>query len=334
MNNLCKFIVGAGGTLTPLLVSSSDLKGPGLMNPSIYKDGDDIFVNLRNINYVLYHSEVDQKFNNRWGPLVYMNPENDITLTTYNIVCKLNSDLSIDNYNYVDTSKLDVKPLWEFIGLEDARLFKWNDKIYLCGVRRDTTTNGEGRMELSEIEIKDTGVKEVSRVRIQPPFPGSYCEKNWMPVLDLPYHFVKWTNLTEVVKVNPETGVSEQAYLSTTLIPDMPDFRGGSQVIPWKDYRICVVHQVNLYNNVLGQKDGKYRHRFIVWDKEWNIVGISDPFSFLGAQIEFACGVALDKEDLLISFGFQDNASFVLRIPESIVEKTINYKHVNIDQYV
>ena len=37
----------------------------------------------------------------------------------------------------------------DFIGLEDGRLLKWNDKYYLTGVRRDTTTNGQGRMELS-----------------------------------------------------------------------------------------------------------------------------------------------------------------------------------------
>ena len=35
---------------------------------------------------------------------------------------------------------MDEKPLWTFIGLEDARMVQWSNKYFLCGVRRDTTT--------------------------------------------------------------------------------------------------------------------------------------------------------------------------------------------------
>jgi predicted GH43/DUF377 family glycosyl hydrolase len=40
-------------------------------------------------------------------------------------------------------------------------------------------------------------------------------------------------------------------------------------------------------------------------------------------EIEFCCGIALYKEELLISFGFQDNAAFLLRVPQSLIEKLI-----------
>ena len=56
------------------------------------------------------------------------------------------------NYHKIDTSKLDVTPIWKFIGLEDGRIVNWDDKYYAIGVRRDTTTNGQGRMEFSEFE--------------------------------------------------------------------------------------------------------------------------------------------------------------------------------------
>ena len=75
---------------------------------------------------------------------------------------------------FIDTSLLDQEPKWEFVGLEDARIVIWDGKTYLCGVRRDTTTNGEGRMELSEI----VDGKEVNRYRIEPPNGHTYCEKN------------------------------------------------------------------------------------------------------------------------------------------------------------
>ena len=79
-----------------------------------------------------------------------------------------------------------------------------------------------------------------------------------------------------------------------------------------------------MFQNYLSQKDGYYRHRLIVWDKEYNVIGMSsEPFSFLDARIEFAAGAAVHNNDLLISFGFQDNAAFVLRVPNKLVEEMI-----------
>jgi hypothetical protein len=318
--NLCKTVLARGGYITPLVVGANQSTGTGLMNPSVLIDGEDILVNIRNVNYTLYHSEGDQRFINRWGPLAYLNPENDIKLKTVNFLGKLNNDLTIKEVSKVDTSLLDSPtPKWEFHGLEDARLVKWDNKLYLSGVRRDTTDNGQGRMELSEVVDN----KEVSRVRIEPPTEGSYCEKNWMPILDMPYHYVKWANPTEVVKVDIEKGTSETVFSGESTVPSVPDFRGGSQVITWGDNRICLVHQVNLFNNRLGQKDAVYLHRFIVWDKEWNIVRISEPFSFMTGQIEFCCGLAFHKDDVLITFGFQDNAAYLLSMPSTLLNTII-----------
>ena len=39
-----------------------------------------------------------------------------------------------------------------FVGLEDARVVRWNNQLYICGVRRDVYDNGQGRMELCEID--------------------------------------------------------------------------------------------------------------------------------------------------------------------------------------
>jgi FkbM family methyltransferase len=327
IRNLCKSVLSSGGKIVPLIISAKQTGGTGLMNPSIFVDGDKLLLNLRHVNYTLYHCEGEQIFNNRFGPLAYLNPEDDIHLRTINYLCVLNEDLSINHYHKVDTSKLDIPPVWEFIGLEDARLVRWGGKLFMCGVRRDVKTNGEGRMELSDITMTREYARETKRSRIAPPNdPNSYCEKNWMPVIDMPYHFVKWTNPTELVKVNMENNTSKTVVLSSKFVPDMPDFRGGSQVIPWKDYRICIIHEVDLFNNRQKQKDAKYTHRFIVWDKEWNIVKMSDSFSFMNGEIEFCCGMALYKGNFLITFGFQDNAAYILSVPEEVIEEILNGK--------
>jgi len=321
--NFVKHALNHGGSIHPLVLPVEQLRGPSLTNPSIYNDGGKIFVNLRNINYTLYHAE-KKKYENQWGPLVYIHPENDMHLRTWNYMCELDENMRISKYHQIDTSKFPDKQLWEFVGLEDCRIVRWDGKLYVCGVRRDLDTIGTGRMELSEIIVSDNGVKEIFQFRIPTPANReSYCEKNWMPIIDMPYHFVKWTNGTEVVKVDIENNVCETVVLQNWRDIGCSDLRGGSQVIPFGPYRMCLVHETNLFNSEAGRKDATYRHRFVVWDSDWNIIKVSKLFSFMNAEIEFAVGMCEFDNDLLITFGYQDNAAYLLRVSKELVDDFI-----------
>jgi len=314
--NLVQKAVAQGGKLAPIVIQDA----VGGMNPSIFIDKDgDILVNVRVVNYTLYHSENQQQFPSRWGPLSYLHPEKDQRLVTENYLCRLNSDLELTDYCKVEMLNLH-QPIWEFVGLEDARVVYW-DTYYLIGVRRDTTTNGVGRMEMTAIDLDKSNwfAKETDRVRLE--VPNSYCEKNYAPILDKPYHFVKWHNPVEIVKAEGNQAV--QVSLKQGITP-AKDQRGSSQLVRWGNCYISVTHEVDLFKNYLNQKDGIYRHRLCVWDDDVNLVGISpEPFSFLDGRIEFCVGAAVLDGDLLLSFGMQDNAAFVLRTPGALVEDMI-----------
>ena len=331
--NLVEKAVSNGGKLAPLVIPVGLTSGTGLMNPSVYVDHDnEIIVNLRHVNYTLVHAESKQSFPSRYGPLTYLHPEKDQRLVTENYLCRLDSNLQMTNFTKVEMQVLH-EPIWEFVGLEDARLVQWNDEYYLIGVRRDTTTNGVGRMEYTQLDLdKDNWTaKEIHRKRIAAPDKDdSYCEKNWMPVVDKPYTFIKWTMPTEIVYSNPFGHDTEQVALRHTPAPTK-DQRGGSQVIKWGSMYICITHEVDLFKNYLEQKDAIYRHRLVIWDEQFNFVGMSNPFSFLDAQVEFCVGAAQYNGDLLLSFGFQDNAAFVLSVPKIVVDDLIleglKYEH-------
>lgn len=317
-----KKVLENGGIVKPLLIPHEFLNGPSLCNPSILNNGGELIVNLRNINYVLYHSELGV-FEHSWGPLCYLHGENDQRLFTKNILCELDESLNIKKFDTIDTFLFDQKPLWEFVGLEDGRLINWNNEIYLSGVRRDTTTNGQGRMELSELQIDSDRVLEVSRHRI--PAPGaddSYCEKNWMPIIDMPYHYLKWCNPVDVVKYDPVNKTCDRVVLGNQYFFDR-DQRGGGQVIPWENGYLSLIHETNLYNSEAGRKDGTYRHKFIHWSKDWKPIKTSPVFSFMGAKIEFACGLALYKDDVLVTFGFQDNVAYIARCSQKVLKEYI-----------
>jgi hypothetical protein len=323
MPNFTENVLNNDGSIFPIFCLDEKIsKLYGQLNPSIFVDDGKILLNLRTCQYTLYHSE-KSIFEHQFGPLLYLHPEDDLTLTTVNRFLELDENLNIKRISTVDTLVPSTDSLWHFVGLEDARLVKWDNIMYLCGVRRDTTVNGEGRMELSSLEITEDTVSEKTRERI--PAPGkndSYCEKNWMPVIDQPYVFVKWSNPTEVVKYNPVSKNTEILFTGEYVKKDY-DYRGGSHVIPFGDHYVALCHTVHLFNSEAGKKDGRYRHAFIVWDKKWNVINYGTPFSFLGAEIEFCCGMAEYKEHILITFGFQDNTSYVLKVPKTYFEKII-----------
>jgi predicted GH43/DUF377 family glycosyl hydrolase len=328
---LANYVLKRGGSIHPIILPKSVLGNEtGIMNPSIFLHKGKILVNVRHVNYILYHSE-GKKFPHQWGPLVYIHPENDVALKTHNVMCELDENLNLKSAGRVNMV-LDTEPTWNFVGLEDARLFSWSDKLYLCGVRRDCYDDkGKGRMEMAEIDFIDGEWKEISRNPI--PAPGddsSYCEKNWMPILDMPYHFVKWCNPMQVVHYDIENRKTTNVYLDEGERKPYPkDFRGGSQVFRINEnQRMAFIHETNLLKDPFGRKDGDYAHRILIWDNDWNLVHASKPFHFLGTyyehvtdtdyNIEFVTGMTVIGNDILISFGFQDNASFILRVPQNV----------------
>jgi hypothetical protein len=322
--NFAKLALENQGTIKPLLINPEDLTGPSITNPSVFVYQNKILVNLRNVNYTLYHSELN-RFEHMWGPLSYIHPENDMHLRTTNYIAELNEDLDIVHYSKIDTSKFDTyKPQWDFVGLEDVRLVEWNDKLYGIGVRRDLDTKGTGRMEISELEISGSEVKEVFRYRIPgPPPDNEYCMKNCTPILDKPFHLLKWTNPTCLMKFDI-TGKETEVFETNSYAPTNNDLRGGSQVIPYKGGYLSILHETDLYKSEQGRKNATYRHRFVIWNKDFQIIKVSKLFSFMNMKIEFCCGMAEYKNDYLISFGAQDNAGYILKISKSVVEDFIN----------
>lgn len=315
-NNFVKHCLLNGGALFPLNIQSNDSKNTGICNPSIFIEDDGrVRLILRNVNYMLWNCDNEYKFTTPYGPLCYITRDNDSHLRTTNFLCELDNN-NLLTYKTVNMT-YDKEPIWDFVGLEDARLVRWDGKLYLTGVRRDTTENGQGRMELSE--ITEDGV-EISRVRLKAPGDdSSYCEKNWMPILDKPYHYVRWCNPLEIVKVDPNTGDTE-VVLSKEVPSDIENLntdnmsiRGSSQVVRCDDYYMAITHMCRLWFNEKGQKSGaEYFEQFIIWDDEWNVVKISKPFKFANCSIEFTNGLAVKDDIVYMPFAVQDGITFMI----------------------
>lgn len=312
-HGLAKYALENGGKVHPIIIPYSFTEGKTLTNPSIFVDeNNNVSLNIREIDYALFYSD---RFPESVGPYNFLKFENNPNANSENIYCTLDEDMNILSFNRIDM-KFNETPNWFWTGLEDARLIEWNNKKYICGVRRDHIKDGIGRINLSEIEITEEGIIEVDRLSIPTPIdPDSYCEKNWMPILDKPFHFVKWINPTEVVEFDPKTLLSKTVVLDGEKTYDFgKSLRGGSQVIKWEDdFYITITHECEYSKTDTGRS---YRQRIIVWDKDWNIVNSTREFSLSEGRIEFVSGIAYHNDNVLISYGYEDNCAFVLSIPK------------------
>lgn len=315
---LCKFCIERGGSIYPIDPSGINKKtNPGFMNPAIMVYNNNLIGILRTTNYILNVAE-QHKYTHSYGPLLYVHRENDVTLRTWNYFLEFNEDYSIKSCIEIDTSYFDKPPKWTMIGLEDARLVHWDNKLFVTGVRRDTTDTGVGRMQLSELQVNNSTVKEVSRVRI--PAPGAdntYCEKNWMPFEDKPYTFLKWSSPTEVVEFNNEkTKVVSNS--GKNHYTGKKDLRGGSQLIKWGKGHLAITHTVDLTKNYLMRKNGIYLHQFAYYEDS-TLKKVTKDFSFLAGRTEFCVGMCKFKEKVIITFSYHDNLAFLLETSEETI---------------
>ena len=98
-----------------LILPSDYTKGTGVCNSSIFVDNDKIHLIMRHVEYTLYHSEGEQKYQScEQGPLSYYHREDKQELKTNNYYCELdNETFEIKIISKIDMNHLDKKPLWK-----------------------------------------------------------------------------------------------------------------------------------------------------------------------------------------------------------------------------
>jgi hypothetical protein len=292
-------------------------------NPSVYTINDKILINFRHMDKTK-HLTAWKKYDDKvYAPNCHIHPILDPTILSFNFIGEYDKNINLSTKTIVDTSKFDnYEKLSWYAGLEDATLVFWDNKFYLSGVRKDVDIIGKGRMELSQIQFEGNTIKEVARHRIEiAQYEHVYCEKNWMPILSMPYHFIRWINPTEIVYYDIKSNKSEIILSRKYKQIDSHSFHGGSQVIPYNEGYICLCHQTYYKFDDKIFPDGVYKHRFIVWDKNWNIIKCSPQFSFLGNDVEFCVGMAEYLDDYLITFGVNECFSFLLKVPKKYISE-------------
>lgn len=246
-------------------------------------------------------------------------------LTTQNILYFFDKNFNFLNFVVIDD--VDVRNQFPECrnGLEDGRLFVWDQKIWaiFTGLK-----NSESAY-INTMIIGEISHNRLINVRVLKSPHQMTREKNWMPwvvgkrlfflyaLAPLEIYELVGDDLVCVYKKDGE--VIRKSYIS-----------GSSQVVKWSDGYLAVTHtrhSIGFFRKFLLKyllRDPKYKlkktyflHQFVVFNNEFEITNFSKDFFFEELGIEFCAGITPDQDDLIISYGVKDCQAKLIKVPSA-----------------
>jgi glycosyltransferase involved in cell wall biosynthesis len=267
------------------------------MNPSVLVHDGRRLILVRTVNYKVSDGQ-------------YPTIDNSNIIKTKNWVVEFDESWRSTRATFVVDSTNLPRTNYPVEGFEDCRLYVDNGNLCASATVRDL---GDGRCEMAMLRF-DTEWRVVN-IRVVRDYESDRTQKNWMPVLGHPSRFLYLCDPTITIDCTPERTVERSRIAD--LDQNLTEFRGGSQVIPYQNGWICLVHEV-LFN-----PQRIYLHRFVRLNAEYVIQAVSEPFFFAQKGIEFAAGLAWNGGTLVASFGVNDASAHLAFFEPAIVDKLV-----------
>ncbi len=273
------------------------------MNPSILKTDVGYKVICRTVNYT-------QK-----GAKIFQTNDAQGIYRTRNFLLTYDPNFQLLSQEEIEES-LERKrsyPLSFVQGLEDARIFHYDNSDWFTCTTRDGNVAGVPQIVLCKIGV---GGMVEQFVPLHGP-DANRCEKNWLPFIkDGEIQLIYSSDPFVILHPDLRTGDCEKAFEYQPEC-DFSRFRGSAAPIIFDDSYLMMVHEVSF----LEDQSRVYLHRFVLLDKNLKIQKVSKPFTFTHLGIEFCCGMTLNHEEdkLILTIGIEDNqAMFVFLAKEDV----------------
>lgn len=197
--------------------------------------------------------------------------------------------------------------------LEDIRLFTWGDDVWAIGAIHD---RGARKIEQAICKIQGDAIVQY-QVLTSP--VGLTIEKNWIPVpvngkLKLIYSFDPF----QVMSMDAPMGKLQASNIQADD-GDHP-FRGGTPLVPYGTGYIALVHSAPM--EYRGAR--LYTHHFVLFNKDLQLAEIGRPFFIEHHGVEFAAGIVVQQDGVLISYAVGDRVTRLMQIPNVVIEKFLS----------
>jgi tetratricopeptide (TPR) repeat protein len=223
----------------------------------------------------------------------------DDHIITINTFLELDSDLKIQKETLIP-SRYDGR---QYIGTEDIRIFKKNDKsrkIHFIA----TGLHQAGNLG---IVVGDYKTDAMEYKEIRPAFANNECEKNWVYFMyqgELAVVY-NWTPLIvgKINKSNPNNYTLDAIKINDNMPKVFRIARGSTNGFEYQNEIWFVVHIVSY------ESPRCYYHMLCVFDKEMNFLRNSHLFKFEEEAIEFCLGLIVEENRVLITYSTWDRTT-------------------------
>jgi hypothetical protein len=264
---------------------------------------DDRYILItRNLNYIIDKNANTHNLNKN--------------IVTFNKIIVLNKYFNIIREFFLETPFQNVP----YIGVEDVRFFVHDNAIYYIGSYCDEM---DQRIKIVSgiYDINDT--KLIPTI-ITPSFhTNNNWEKNWVFFnnngdLNIIY---KWKPLY-ICKINYDTKKLDLLKSNDNVPAFFNMFRGSTNGIDYDNKIWFIVH----YSKKINDKNC-YLHVFVVFDKQMNLLGYSNPFKFKNCIIEYCIGMTINKNtnNFIITYSLLDRSTNLIVLSHSFINSLITY---------
>ena len=203
-------------------------------------------------------------------------------------------------------------------GLEDMRLFEYDNKLYFVSSNANYVPNDKIRIIMGEY---NHSTLSYSNCRVLEPPTDTHCEKNWVPIT-IPSNDTEDQRLGFIYSWYPfrigcldENNKLEIIREQTIYAPHFHKVRGSSIFVKDGDKLLGVVH---------FSEEGsirKYYHMLIRLDPvTLNPVEYSEPFCFQHHGVEFCIGFSIYGHQYAFWASKKDNDSTMILLDRSLIE--------------
>jgi len=274
-------------------------EGWSLFNPTVAAHGGDLVALVRSSNYKI----VDGRYE--------MPAADGGCIRTENVLVRLRRDLTVASARVV-TGPDYPRTGFPVTGLEDCRLRYTQTGIGVSATVRDVSPfDGRCRIATADLDLRAatfSGLRVLDGINVQE------HEKNWMPFLGERDGWLYASNHNgHVVTVDPNGSIPGAWQISQRRpSPAIAKrFRGGSQLVPFRDGWLCLIHEVAIVD--AGHR--AYEHRFVWFDNRLRLARVSQPFTFqVHRAIEFAAGLVAEGDRVIASYGVRDAEAWLAEL--------------------
>jgi hypothetical protein len=256
---------------------------------SLIPYNNNILINTRYVNYKIDGGN-------------YISKSSDNIIKTKNGFTYLNKHYYPTDVPTMMNEELSDIFLSNVQGLEDLRLFSFNNKLRFTASSKIVSDDGKITMVLGDYNLDNKTINNISFIKS--PYNKS-CEKNWIYIPDSPIHKDKMNFIYNWFPYNVGS-INELSELKLHIIYKMPSIfsrvRGSSNLCEFDNKLWCVTHIVRYSTPRV------YYHMLVCLNKETLLPEkYSVPFCFAKLEIEYCLGLHITSGKARFLFSHNDS---------------------------